>query len=213
MTFKFSIKAAALAGGLLSFSTAPLKADIYILNSSTLTGSSFGTVTVTPDANPGELDIQVTLNSGYTFAQGGDALGFNLANAPKFLVGVDSSGFTANSQTAGSFSVPPYGNFQYVEGTSSSGLSSLRVVLTAVSSSGFVPLTTASIGDAIVGSEEVFFAAQIDDPTGQPGVVAAVAAIPEASTWAMMILGFFGLGFIAYRERNTVRFDARTRRH
>jgi hypothetical protein len=29
-----------------------------------------------------------------------------------------------------------------------------------------------------------------------------LAPIPEPSTWAMMILGFFGLGFMAYRRRN-----------
>ncbi|WP_063994291.1 PEPxxWA-CTERM sorting domain-containing protein [Bradyrhizobium sp.] len=28
-----------------------------------------------------------------------------------------------------------------------------------------------------------------------------VAAVPEPSTWAMMILGFFGVGFLAYRRR------------
>jgi hypothetical protein len=28
------------------------------------------------------------------------------------------------------------------------------------------------------------------------------AAVPEASTWAMMILGFFGLGFMAYRSKS-----------
>jgi hypothetical protein len=28
-----------------------------------------------------------------------------------------------------------------------------------------------------------------------------VAAVPEASTWAMMILGFAGVGFMAYRRR------------
>jgi hypothetical protein len=28
-----------------------------------------------------------------------------------------------------------------------------------------------------------------------------VAAVPEASTWAMMLLGFFGVGFMAYRNR------------
>jgi hypothetical protein len=28
-----------------------------------------------------------------------------------------------------------------------------------------------------------------------------VAAIPEPSTWAMMILGFFGVGFMAYRRK------------
>ena len=27
------------------------------------------------------------------------------------------------------------------------------------------------------------------------------AAIPEASTWAMMMLGFFGVGFIAFRRK------------
>ena len=30
------------------------------------------------------------------------------------------------------------------------------------------------------------------------------AAVPEPSTWAMMILGFLGLGFMAYRRRNQV---------
>jgi len=31
---------------------------------------------------------------------------------------------------------------------------------------------------------------------------AAVSAVPEPSTWAMMIVGFSGLGFMAYRRRN-----------
>jgi hypothetical protein len=31
------------------------------------------------------------------------------------------------------------------------------------------------------------------------------AAVPEASTWAMMILGFCGLGFLAYRRKDTLR--------
>jgi hypothetical protein len=29
----------------------------------------------------------------------------------------------------------------------------------------------------------------------------SVAAVPEPSTWAMMILGFFGVGFMAYRRK------------
>ena len=31
---------------------------------------------------------------------------------------------------------------------------------------------------------------------------AAVGAVPEPSTWAMMVLGFAGVGFMAYRRRN-----------
>jgi hypothetical protein len=41
--------------------------------------------------------------------------------------------------------------------------------------------------------------------TGQTPFTPAVAgAVPEPSTWAMMILGFAGVGFMAYRRRNNV---------
>lgn len=33
--------------------------------------------------------------------------------------------------------------------------------------------------------------------------VFTVAAVPEPSTWAMMILGFAGVGFLTYRRRNS----------
>jgi hypothetical protein len=42
------------------------------------------------------------------------------------------------------------------------------------------------------------------NPPGQNNTVLGVtitAAVPEASTWAMMILGFFGVGFMAYRRK------------
>jgi len=37
---------------------------------------------------------------------------------------------------------------------------------------------------------------------GNVTVTAAVAAVPEPSTWAMMILGFAGVGFMAYRRKS-----------
>lgn len=36
-------------------------------------------------------------------------------------------------------------------------------------------------------------------------VTPLTAAVPEPSTWAMMILGFLGLGFLAHRRRNALR--------
>ena len=36
---------------------------------------------------------------------------------------------------------------------------------------------------------------QVEGPT-------SVAAVPEPSTWAMMILGFAGIGFMAYRRKS-----------
>jgi hypothetical protein len=38
--------------------------------------------------------------------------------------------------------------------------------------------------------------------TSQVNVVGVEPAVPEPSTWAMMILGFAGVGFMAYRRRN-----------
>jgi hypothetical protein len=38
--------------------------------------------------------------------------------------------------------------------------------------------------------------------------VANVSAVPESSTWAMMILGFAGVGFAAYRRKNKTALNA-----
>jgi PEP-CTERM motif len=40
--------------------------------------------------------------------------------------------------------------------------------------------------------------------TGNVEIGLAVAPVPEPSTWAMMILGFAGIGFMGYRRRKTV---------
>jgi hypothetical protein len=40
---------------------------------------------------------------------------------------------------------------------------------------------------------------------GDPGTL-QVTAVPEPSTWAMMILGFMGVGFVAYRRKSNHSF-------
>jgi len=42
--------------------------------------------------------------------------------------------------------------------------------------------------------------------TGTFSNITSVAAVPEPSTWAMMILGFCGMGFMAYRRRSQTTF-------
>jgi hypothetical protein len=46
------------------------------------------------------------------------------------------------------------------------------------------------------------------DNYNHPGTWAAphISAVPEPSTWAMMILGFAGVGFMAYRSKNQPSF-------
>jgi hypothetical protein len=38
--------------------------------------------------------------------------------------------------------------------------------------------------------------------TGASQQMLIASPVPEASTWAMMVLGFAGVGFMAYRRRN-----------
>jgi hypothetical protein len=43
---------------------------------------------------------------------------------------------------------------------------------------------------------------------GLDAVNVSIAAVPEPSTWAMMIIGFCGLGFMAYRRKNKMALSA-----
>jgi hypothetical protein len=65
------------------------------------------------------------------------------------------------------------------------------LLFTATSTSTLISLTGSS-GSAYIGLDNVNVS----------------SAVPEPSTWAMMILGFFGVGFVAYRRksRSTMRF-------
>jgi len=56
-----------------------------------------------------------------------------------------------------------------------------------------------TVSISVTSPNEFRFARQFDFGNG---LAPAVAAVPEASTWAMMILGFAGVGFMAYRRRS-----------
>lgn len=55
------------------------------------------------------------------------------------------------------------------------------------------------VGNSVWGNGEPFLAALTTD---------TVAAVPEPSTWAMLLLGFGGLGFLAYRRRSRTALTA-----
>ncbi|MBR0697807.1 DUF642 domain-containing protein [Bradyrhizobium lablabi] len=56
-----------------------------------------------------------------------------------------------------------------------------------------------------LGGDAVLTFASLDDPSSNPyGPVigdVAISAVPEPSTWAMMILGFASVGYLAHRRR------------
>jgi hypothetical protein len=49
---------------------------------------------------------------------------------------------------------------------------------------------------------EIFFADRYDV---ESELQFTISAVPEPSTWAMMIIGFFSVGFLAYRRKETLR--------
>jgi hypothetical protein len=63
-------------------------------------------------------------------------------------------------------------------------------------------VTNGSIGGFIDSSE---IAGSFNDLNGSV-VIAQVTAVPEPSTWAMMILGFAGIGFMASRRKSKPAF-------
>jgi len=56
---------------------------------------------------------------------------------------------------------------------------------------------TSALNGWIVGTGNTFNYGGFDGVT-----FTNMSAVPEPSTWAMMILGFAGVGFLAYRRRN-----------
>jgi hypothetical protein len=61
----------------------------------------------------------------------------------------------------------------------------------------------------LIGQEGLPFAHQsevsvlgVNDWQGIYGTMTPVAAVPEPSTWAMLLLGFAGIGFMAYRRKS-----------
>lgn len=69
---------------------------------------------------------------------------------------------------------------------------------TAFASETLVSIDFSYIGNTVPGDGEAFLAA----------ITTSVAAVPEPSTWAMMILGFAGVGYMAYRRKNKMALNA-----
>jgi hypothetical protein len=60
-----------------------------------------------------------------------------------------------------------------------------------------------TLGESIKSISLTFVGGGVDDVQQIRLDEAMTAAVPEPSTWAMMILGFAGVGFMAYRRRPT----------
>jgi hypothetical protein len=226
-----SLKSVAAAIGLFAFAgSANAGVVTYHLTVSEAfsAGGDYGTIQITDNEN-GTLSILETLTGGATFNTSGNgnnhrSLAFNLVGAPDITVTNLAQGFgvlggTYNSGTwtvgAGSVSETPFGAYMYaVDDTKNGSYTTLSFDLTSASAGNILTLASFTATHYNTGDDDVFFGSDIKLADGSTGNVGALlagdpgvqAAVPEPSTWAMMILGFFGVGFMAYRRRSTPAF-------
>jgi hypothetical protein len=203
----------------------PARADVvYDLNVACPTcgadGQSYGSVTASNDGS--NLKLVVSLASGVYFNNANnvpnDALLFSLSGSPTTLTYTGLASPFSGTGLAGSFSAPPLTsgggatNFEYQilyngilpQGNNVPGVSTLTFEVVGKQISNLISLSEPCTGCSPSGQVNLFFAADIynSNPGGATGYVGAqISAVPEPSTWAMMILGFFGVGFMAYRRK------------
>ena len=189
--FKRALFACAMVAGLAGVSATSAQAvvvDAYTNSSSGGSGSSTGvfltvgqdfTVTVNPNDlwNAGALPRWSNADglTGPRYAVAGDDSG----QAPGTLIGSDFGLWTQNGLSL------PYGT-----------------LVGKIGGGSFFEIGTSFSGAANATGELKLYYWDSNFGDNTQYVTATISAVPEPSTWAMMILGFTGVGFLAYRRRN-----------
>lgn len=202
----------ALAGVALIASVGASQASVYSLSvvdpTKGMGAGPFGEIEVID--NGASLHITETLYSGYSFRNAPDpnhwAFAFDLTSTKTNVV---FSNITAGfEKISGAQTQAGFGNYQFVLDCSASGTpckagynASLKTLSFDVTAAGGLDISDI-LGHTAFGGT-VYFVSDIARSTGDTANVGATitAAVPEPTTWAMMMLGFFGIGFLAYRRK------------
>jgi hypothetical protein len=192
--------------GVGGLSTLPAQAIVFDLTSDHCTGGCgtppFGTVSVTQ--NGSNVDFILDLANGFSYAKTGavdfQAFKFNATGVVLGDISVTQTfaGQTLAAQT-GAFNGDGTGAFTFGIACTTCGNGA-----SAITSNIVFSIANATIADVTAPNAlgNIFVADVFSSATGNTGPVDVhVAAIPEPSTWAMLILGFFGVGFMAYRRK------------
>jgi hypothetical protein len=164
----------------------------------------FGTITITQAAPGDELVFTVALAPGDTFARTGvnNAFSFSFATGGETITGLP----TNFAQATTPFNNSPFGYFTYaISYNSGNPVSTLTFDLPdsgTLSASNFSLSTNPNDGHTF---DAAYFEADIlvpTDPTVGATNAPIATAVPEPTTWAMMLLGFAGIGFMSYRRKS-----------
>jgi hypothetical protein len=186
----------------------------------------YGTVEVNDTG--GKLVVTETLNANFNFRDASDlnhfTLGFNL-DKTSTISGITPTGF-AQITTGLPANLSPFGSFSYVIDCETStcvpggggGKTLTFTVTDAANDLTLGDIAPVSYTPAGGTAENIYFASDVVDSQGNTGNVGALSghpppsntgSVPEPSTWAMMILGFFGVGFMAYRRKSKSQMSLR----
>jgi hypothetical protein len=173
-------------------------------------GQIQGIVTVTDITGGVSVDVKLTdpLTESFVTTGGHTTFAFNLsphAGITDANIGnlTPSASFTVLSPAPGSFPDPSYGPFLY-------GITCSACTGGSVHTPGPLDFTISGITTQnFLNVDGYVFAADLLGLGGGTGAVAGdplVASVPEPATWAMMMLGFLGVGFMAYRRKSQTSF-------
>jgi PEP-CTERM motif len=191
--------------------TSPAQADVFNLTSDHCSGTGgcgpapFGTVTLTQ--NGSNVDVTVDLANGYNWAKTGSVdfqeFKFNGTGVALGDITVNQTfaGQTLAGQT-GTFNGDGTGSFIFGIACTTCGGGNLGITSDIV-----FHVANATIADltAANANGNIFVADIFGSATGNTGpvdVTFGAPPVPEPSTWAMLIIGFAGVGFMAYRRKS-----------
>ena len=109
-------------------------------------------------------------------------------------------------QTVNALALGDYSVSFYLAGNMRNAPSQTTTVSLGTQSFTFTPANTDGyqLFSLLFTNQSGFLSFSDSGPSNQQGNLLdsiTVASVPEPSTWAMMVLGFFGVGFLAYRRK------------
>jgi hypothetical protein len=192
-------------------SVAPAAAEIILVEKNVIQGANvlFNNGTQTGDSVTGHTQSGTLVNFSGTTVGGGTSI---TAAGGQARIGGDALALSTLS-----FSLANNHTFNNLEfnvdvGRTGASLASFVLIDNAGTSFSFSDLDLKNSGSNFfafqgIDGESIASIAMSFDSTGIDDVrqirldEVVTAAVPEASTWAMMILGFLGVGFMTYRRQ------------
>jgi choice-of-anchor A domain-containing protein len=192
INFAGSFTALTQASTYLTSTTAQSQGTVGTVN------NSFGNLTLSSSANSGTVFFNLTaaqlagINGLTLQTKSGTTAIINVTGTPGTLSNFGFTGFTDPSDVLF--------NFTNAATLNISGLGFEGSILApdAVITAANGVFHGSIIAESLTGNAQI-------DLDAFEGQLPSVAAVPETSSWAMMLLGFGGLGFMAHRRKHAVR--------